>query len=169
MNLNLIALPGPAKNLAEAHIEQRIQVPHVPLKFNSQAEDATLLAIIDDPVSTISLLDTGQPLQLHILNYNSTMSRALEAKYIYRAHDILGNIDNFIMNLFNNLNLDEENYKNKTGRESLRNDVLNKKNVFVEPYTIQTNKEDQVAKLQEYNLEKSWELYNSAQEKAINI
>lgn len=169
MNLNLISIDGPAKNLAKAHIEQRIQVPHVPLKFNSQTEDVTLLAIIDDPISAISLLDPEQPLQLHIINYNSTMSRALEAKYIYRAHDILGNVDNFIMSLFNNLNLDEENYKNKTGRESLRNDVLNKKDVFVEPYTNQANRGDQVAKLREYNLEKSWELYNSAQEKAINI
>ena len=169
MNLNLIAYPGPAKNIAEAHIEQRIQVPHVPLKFNSEAEDVTTVAIIDDPIAAISRVQDQETLQLFISLYNKTVSDAIEANYVYKAEDVQGNIDNFVMNLFDKLNLDDQNYKTKTGRESLRNDVLNKRNVSVISYVPEGDVEKQTENLKNYNLEKSWELYNAALEKAITV
>jgi hypothetical protein len=62
------------------------------------------------------------------------------------------------------MNLDEENYKTKTGSASLREDVANKKVVVEETRTIQT-----FIDTNNFNLERSWELYNTLVEKVIKI
>lgn len=169
MNLNLISYPGPAKNIAEAHIEQRIQVPHVPLKFNSETNDAQIVAIIDDPKSSISKVQDKPEMQLFVSLYNSTMKDALKANYVYKASDVIEKTNSFIIDLFDKLNLDELNYKTKTGRESLREDVINKTDVFVVAFTPEGNVNEQVENLDNYNLEESWSLYNEVLLKAISL
>lgn len=166
MNLNLIAYPGPAKNIAEAHIEQRIQVPHVPLKFNSESEDLHLVAIIDDPITAISRVQDEPTLQLFISIYNKVLKDALKANWIYKAEDVVDKTDDFIIDLFDRLDLSEQNYKNKTGRESLRDDVI-AKTAFVSPFKPEGNVEEQIINTKNYNLEGSWYLYREALEKAI--
>ena len=125
MNLNLISYPGPAKNIAEAHIEQRIQVAHVPLKFNSETENLVTVAIIDNPIDSIARSQDNETLQLFISLYDKTLTDAINADYIYKEEDVVNNTDSFIIDLFDRLKLDEENYKTKTGRASLRDDVIN--------------------------------------------
>jgi hypothetical protein len=169
MNLNLISYPGPAKNIAEAHIEQRIQVPHVPLKFNSETNDAQIVAIIDDPKSSISKVQDKPEMQLFVSLYNATMKDALKANYVYKASDVIEKTNDFIIDLFDKLNLDELNYKTKTGRESLRDDVINKTNVFVNNFIPEGDSVLQEINLDNYNLEESWDLYNQALSKAIVI
>ena len=169
MNLNLISYPGPAKNIAEAHIEQRIQVPHVPLKFNSETEDLTTVAIIDDPIRSLARVQDQLTLELFISLYNKTIETALESDYIYKEEDVVNKTDAFIINLFDKLNLDEENYKTKTGRQSLREDVINKNDIHFEQYSSVGIEEQQIENTKHFNLEKSWELYNLALEKAIAL
>lgn len=165
MNLNLIAYPGPAKNIAEAHIEQRIQVPHVPLKFNSDEQDATFVAIINDPVKSISRVGHNSSHETLITLYNRILEEAIKAKYVYHEDDVVSKTDAFVIDLFDKLNLEDENYKNKTGRESLRDDVTNKTNVHVEKYDITTDQLD----AKNYDLQQSWELYNSALNQCIKL
>lgn len=169
MNLQLIAYPSLAKNIAEAHIEQRIQVPHVPLKFNTNEADTQKVAIIEDPKSAISKVQDKPELQLFVSLYDATVKDALLSNYIYKAEDVVNNTENFIIDLFDRLNLDELNYKTKTGRESLRDDVINKKDVFVHKFIAEGNNEEQMVNLNNYNLEESWNLYNHAMAKAIII
>lgn len=166
MNLNLIAYPGPAKTIAEAHIEQRIQVPHVPLKFNTEIEDCQIVAIIDDPIMAISRVQDEPTLQLFISIYNKVLNDSLNATWIYKAEDVVNNTNSFIIDLFDRLKLDEQNYKTKTGRESLRDDVINK-HAFVNQFIPEGNVEKQIVNTKNYNLELSWELYRKALNKAI--
>lgn len=165
MNLNLIAYPGPAKNIAEAHIEQRIQVPHVPLKFNSDEQDAAVVALINDPVKSIARANNNSNPETFISLYNKTLEEAIKAKYIYHEDDIVNKTDAFVIDLFDKLNLEDQNYKNKTGRESLRDDVINKTQVHVEKYDIPS---DQL-EINNYDLKQSWELYNSALNQCIRL
>jgi hypothetical protein len=166
MNLNLIAYPGPAKTIAEAHIEQRIQVPHVPLKFNSETDGLTVVAVIDDPIMAISRVQDEPTLQLFISIYNKVLKDSLNANWIYKAEDVVDKTDLFIMDLFDKLQLDEQNYKTKTGRDSLRDDVMNK-SVFVDQYVPEGNVMEQIVNTKNYNLEESWSLYRTALEKSI--
>jgi hypothetical protein len=165
MNLNLIAYPGIAQNTAKAHIEQRIQVPHVPLKFNSDEQNPTLVAIIDDPIKSITRAQDNSNLELFISLYNKTLEEATKAKYIYHEDDVINNANAFIIDLFDKLNLEDQNYKNKTGRESLRDDVINKTQVHVEKYDTHSGQID----TDSCDLEKSWELYNSALNLCIRL
>jgi hypothetical protein len=165
MNLNLIAYPGIAQNTAKAHIEQRIQVPHVPLKFNSDEHNSTLVAIIDDPIKSIARAQDNSNPELFISLYNKTLEEAIKAKYIYHEDDVINNTNAFIIDLFDKLNLEDQNYKNKTGRESLRDDVINKTQVHVEKYDIHN---DQI-NVNGYDLKQSWELYNSALNLCIRL
>jgi hypothetical protein len=168
MNLNLISYPGPAKNIAEAHIEQRIQVPHVPLKFNSETEDVVTVAIIDDPIKSIGRAQDNPTLELFISLYNKTLEDAAKAQYLYHEDDVVNKTNYFIIDLFDKLNLDEQNYKTKTGRESLRNDVINKTEVHVTKYEPEGGPEQEL-NTKNYNLEKSWELYNSLLQRCIRL
>jgi hypothetical protein len=165
MNLNLISYPGTAQNIAKAHIEQRIQVPHVPLKFNSDEQNPTLVAVIDDPIRSIARAQDNSNLEPFISLYNKTLEEAIKAKYIYHEDDVVNNTNAFIIDLFDKLNLEDQNYKNKTGRESLRDDVINKTQVHVEKYDISNDQVD----VNDYDLKQSWELYNSALNLCIRL
>lgn len=165
MNLNLIAYPGPAKNIAEAHIEQRIQVPHVPLKFNSDEQDAAFVVLINDPVKSIARANNNSNPETFISLYNKTLEEATKAKYIYHEDDVVNKTDTFVIDLFDKLNLEDQNYKNKTGRESLRDDVINKTQVHVEKYDMPSDQLD----INNYDLKQSWELYNSALNQCIKL
>jgi hypothetical protein len=74
----------------------------------------------------------------------------------------------FIIDLFDKLQLDEQNYKTKTGRDSLRDDVINK-SAFVNHYVPEGNVTEQMANTKNYNLEESWSLYRQALEKAVQL
>jgi hypothetical protein len=166
MNLNLIANPGPAKDIAEAHIEQRIQVPHVPLKFNSETDNVTTVAILETPFEFILNVSDDLSISKTIEEYNVSTKNILNATYIYSADDVINKTEQFIMDLFNKLNLDEENYKIKTGRLSLYEDVLNKKDVHIN----KTNLNNKIIKnAEDYNFEESWILYNIARERIIKL
>jgi hypothetical protein len=165
MNLNLIALPGEATNIALTHIEGRIQVPHVPLRFNSETEDVQILAIIQDPRLYLeSLSDITNP-EKSLTEYIDFMKKAVKADYIYTDISIKSDTNAFILDLFDRLNLSEENYKTKTGSESLRDDVENKEITIVEHHVPNTNPLNP----NDYNLEESWTIYNEAFAKAILI
>jgi hypothetical protein len=164
MNLNLIAYPGFAKQVAEAHIEQRIQVPHVPLKFNSETQDVELIAVIADPIDSIKNTEDESKVTEAIDLYNKTLEDSISAKFVYHSDDVIQKTDAFILDLFDKMNLDEENYKTKTGSASLREDVANKKVVVEETRTIQT-----FIDTNNFNLERSWELYNTLVEKVIKL
>lgn len=97
------------------------------------------------------------------------MKDALKANYVYKASDVIEKTNSFVIDLFDKLNLDELNYKTKTGRESLREDVINKTDVFVVAFTPEGNVDEQVENLDNYNLEESWNLYNEVLLKAINL
>jgi len=164
MNLNLIAYPGLAKNIAQAHIEQRIQVQHVPLKFNSDEQEVDLVAIIERPEPCLERADGELQSEILVYMYNKTMEDSMNAKYVYLAEDVINNTDAFILDLFDRLDLDEENYKRKTGRASLRDDVINK-DTHVEnfkPFKKKVN-------IEKLNINKSIELYNAIKEKAIQL
>jgi hypothetical protein len=164
MNLNLIAYPGFAKQVAEAHIEQRIQVPHVPLKFNSETEDVEVVAIIADPIESIKNTEDESKVTEAIHLYNQTIEQAVSAKFIYHSDDVIQKTDKFILDLFDKIALDEENYKTKTGSISLREDVQNKKVHVEEARTVQS-----FIDTNNFNLERSWELYNSLVEKVVKL
>ena len=165
MNLNLIALPGEATNIALTHIEGRIQVPHVPLKFNSEQDNLELLAIIQDPrVYLESLADTSDALG-SIATYIDVTKKSIDANYIYKAEDIVRDTNAFILDLFDRLNLSEENYKTKTGSESLRNDVENKKIDVVEHHIPSLT----VLDPDDYDLQESWFVYNDALAKSFSV
>lgn len=164
MNLNLIAYPGFAKQVAEAHIEQRIQVPHVPLKFNSETEDFELVAVIADPIDSIKNTEDESKVPEAVDLYNQTLEQALSAKFVYHSDDVIQKTDKFILDLFDKIDLDSENYKAKTGSLSLREDVQNKKVHVEETRTVQS-----FIDTNNFNLERSWELYNSLVEKVIKL
>lgn len=169
MNLNLIAYPGPAATILAANIEQRIQVPHVPLKFNTETEDVVKVAVIDNPIDAVSKALTEEAsMQLFIDVYNSTLDQLDEAIAIYRSEDVIDNTQAVILHLFNLLQLDEDNYKVKTGRESLLDDVTNSQAWF-DQYSVSNDYATNVEKTKEFNLEKSWELYNALLEKTIKF
>ena len=164
MNLNLISYPGFAKQVAEAHIEQRIQVPHVPLKFNSETEDFELVAVIADPIDSIKNTEDESKVPEAVDLYNQTLEQALSAKFVYYSDDVIQKTDKFILDLFDKIDLDSENYKAKTGSLSLREDVQNKKVHVEETRTVQS-----FIDTNNFNLERSWELYNSLVEKVIKL
>jgi len=164
MNLNLIAYPGPAKNIAEAHIEQRIQVQHVPLKFNSEEQDVSLIAIIEEPQTCFERADGELQCEVLIHVYNKLIEDSMSAEYIYLSDDVINNTDSFILDLFDRLDLDEENYKRKTKSASLRDDVINKK-THVEKFKEFQKK----VSVENLDLTKSLELYNIIKEKAIKL
>lgn len=166
MNLNLIAYPGQAQTIANAHIEQRVQVPHVPLKFNSETDNAIIVAVISDPTSLIHTISDDEDLTAFVSMYNSVTEKAISADYIYKEEDVINNTDRFILDLFDKLQLDEENYKNKTGSKSLRDDVITKEVHFERTnYQVSNTPVD----LSHYKLEESIRLYSLALEKSISL
>ena len=164
MNLNLIAYPGFAKQLAEANIEQRIQVPHVPLKFNSETQDVDYVAVISDPFESIKNAMGKSNVTEAIDLYNQTLEKAISAKFVYHSDDVIDKTDAFVLDLFDKISLDEENYKIKTGSASLREDVKNKQVHIEEDGTTEV-----FVDTNNFNLERSWELYNSLVEKVIKL
>jgi hypothetical protein len=165
MNLNLISLPGEATNIALTHIEGRIQVPHVPLKFNSEQDNLHLVAIIEDPRSYLESLENIDNPEESLSEYLDVMSKAIDANYIYKAEDVIRDTNSFILDLFDKLNLSEDNYKTKTGSESLRDDVENKEITIVEHHVPNTNPLNP----DDYNLEAPWAVYNDALAKAFSV
>ena len=169
MNLNLIATPGPAKTILNANIEQRIQIKHVPLKFNSETEDVSIISVIEDPITAISQVSVdGSDLESLIKNYEATLESLDNAIAIYKSKDVVEDLEKVIAHLFQTLALDDDNYRTKTGEPSLWETTLKIKaqyEEFAKSSNIDSNKE----KLREVNLEKAWELYNKALEKAVNL
>jgi hypothetical protein len=169
MNLNLIATPGPAKTILNANIEQRIQIKHVPLKYNTETEDVTIVSVLEDPILSISQLSVdGSDIESLIKDYEATLESLDNAIAIYKSKDVVEDLEKVVSHLFHTLALDDDNYKTKTGEPSLWETVV-KTTAQYEAFAISANVDANRSKLNEYNLEKAWELYNKALEKAVNL
>lgn len=152
MNLIINAPINSGCNFIEEAIKQKMEVPHVPLKiifdqinnFNDNNFNITIL--IEPTIYLKNYLLLILPHDLHFSRYLTGTSQASithklenaikeyinfydnnKFNLIYLFDDFKNKIDQTILNLFDKLNLDENNYKNKTGSQSLRDDVINKK------------------------------------------
>ena len=130
MRLSLITYPGYGEELLAHHIQQRLERPHVPLKFSVSNEipnDADyLVTVIRNPgesIGTRLAVETDLSIDSALQEYNDLYTYLLANANMVIKHEDLDKIDNIIVYLFNELNLDTENYKNKTNR-ILSEDIL---------------------------------------------
>lgn len=130
MRLSLITYPGYGEEFLAHHIQQRLERPHVPLKFSVSNEipnDADyLVTVIRNPGESIGTRLAGETdlsIDSALQEYNDLYTYLLANANMVIKHEDLDKIDNIIVYLFNELNLDTENYKNKTNR-ILSEDIL---------------------------------------------
>ena len=139
MRLSLITYPGYGEEFLAHHIQQRLERPHVPLKFSVSNEipnDAGyLVTVIRNPGESIGTRLAGETdlsIDSALQEYNDLYTYLLENANMVIKHEDLDKIDNIIVYLFNELNLDAENYKNKTNR-ILSEDILLQPENSIEP------------------------------------
>ena len=139
MRLSLITYPGYGEEFLAHHIQQRLERPHVPLKFSVSNEipnDADyLVTVIRNPGESIGTRLAGETdlsIDSALQEYNDLYTYLLENANMVIKHEDLDKIDNIIVYLFNELNLDAENYKNKTNR-ILSEDILLQPENSIEP------------------------------------
>lgn len=148
MRLLLSTYPRSGQHFFRGHIQQRLEVPHMPIKFEWTHDlllndyDILITSIRDPKESMasyiamtlhyedISPLRDSQPISFYIeaakIEYMLFAKYALEkANYIYKYKDIINSIDNVLYNLICNLNLEDDNYKSKTNSTSFKDDFLN--------------------------------------------
>jgi len=123
-----------------------------------------LISIIEEPQTCFERADGELQCEVLIHVYNKLIEDSMSAEYIYLSDDVINNTDSFILDLFDRLDLDEENYKRKTKSASLRDDVINKK-THVEKFKEFQKK----VSVENLDLTKSLELYNIIKEKAIKL
>lgn len=131
MKLTLLSIPGPKAKLLQHHIQQRLERPHVPLKFSTTytlSDDYDYLAcIVRNPKDFVAAhlsskpdMTTDECIEL----CDNSYSHALKSADIIIDYDeIAENIDSIIKHLYDELKLDSQNYLNKTGRV-LSDDIL---------------------------------------------
>lgn len=198
MNLNINAPSNSKCNFIEQAIKQKIEVPHVPLKiiFNETDEfisgDFNITILIDPKIYLKNYLVSILPSDLEPHRYLTTMSEVVALNKIELAvkkycnfyninnYNLIYLYDNFenkieqtVLNLFDKLNLDENNYKNKTGSKSLRDDVINKK-IDIKNYLNDENKYNRIPyKLKEIlntvDTKEMFDIYNNLKNKAEHI
>lgn len=148
MRLLLSTYPRSGQHFFRGHIQQRLEVPHMPIKFEWTHDlllndyDVLITSIRNPKESMasyvamtlhyedISPLRDRQPISFYIeaakIEYMMFAKYILEkANYIYKYEDVINNIDNVLYNLICNLNLEDDNYKTKTGSNSFKDDFLN--------------------------------------------
>jgi len=133
MKLLITAFDGSAGERLTDYIQQTMERPHVPLqiKFSNDFNIETdfIISVIRHPRDVVGFVSSKNPnidLNDIIKQYEIYLKYVNEkSNMIVLYYDVINNIDQIIKNLFNTLNLDEQNYKNKTGRESLKDDVFN--------------------------------------------
>lgn len=130
MRLSLITYPGSGEEFLAHHIQQRLERPHVPLKFSvgsdTSIEADYTITVVRNPgesIGTRLAIETDVSIESAIKEYNNLYTYLLENANMVIKHEDLNKIDNIIVCLFNDLKLDEENYKNKTNR-ILSEDIL---------------------------------------------
>jgi hypothetical protein len=130
MKLHLITYPGSGEEFLAYHIQQRLERPHVPLKFSVSNEipnDADyLVTVVRNPgesIGTRLAVETDLSIESALQEYNDLYTYLLSNANMVIKHEDLDKIDDIIVSLFNELNLDTENYKNKTNR-ILSEDIL---------------------------------------------
>lgn len=194
MKLLTLSMPRSGSTLLNDYVQQKMEVPHVPLKlsFSNRIEDADfIVSLIRNPKDNItSIIAT----KMHIDNLNNVMiqpeigyiENAVQeylkfindtisfANKIYVFEDLINNPTKIIMDLFDTLKLDDENYKTKTGSLSLRDDVLNKNVSLNSAKGLKTCKESMfynevVRVLSLVDLTILEEKYNLALEKSTRI
>lgn len=165
MNVNLYAVESLAKQIATRQIGHRIQVPHVSFKFNTETDAFDKLLIIDTIENVLNNASSKNEVPAIIFEYNDVLSKLESARWIYHAEDVLNNTDKFLMNFFDSLQLEEDNWKAKTGGTSLRESVEN--TVVDSNFDYQADPTQ--IDLSQYDLSYSRELYRRASEKAISL
>lgn len=130
MKLSLITYPGSGEEFLAYHIQQRLERPHVPLKFSVGHDTPTdadyLITVVRNPGESIGTrlsVETDLSIDSALQEYNDLYTYLLANANMVIKHEDLDKIDNIIVSLFNELNLDTENYKNKTNR-ILSEDIL---------------------------------------------
>lgn len=194
MILASCSYPLSGDELLNIHIQRRMEVPHVPLRFIKvetfdQSDVDKFVTVIRNPLESISLNIAQQVIlnsQLienintlvleEIKKYNNFYNSIhMQSGIIYRQEDIKEKINFVIINLFDKLNLDENNYINKTKQKSLRLDVvengklLNKIITNDNEIMESTIYQDILIKLNNHDLNQSYILYNKILEKAEQI
>lgn len=148
MKLLLSTYPRSGQHFLRNNIKQRIEVPHLPIKFEWTHDllfndyDIIITSVRDPKecmasyiamtlhYEDISPLREKQPIRFYVdaakMEYMLFSKYALEkVNYIYKYEDVVDNIDNVLYNLINKLELDDNNYKLKTGSNSFSDDFLN--------------------------------------------
>lgn len=130
MKLLLTTYPGSGEELLVHHIQQRLERPHVPLQFSVGHDVSTeadyLITVVRSPgesIGTRLARETELSVESAIKEYNDLYTHLLANANMVVKHEDLDKIDKIILSLFNELNLDAENYKNKTDRV-LSEDIL---------------------------------------------
>jgi hypothetical protein len=131
MKLTLLSIPGPKAKMLQHHIQQRLERPHVPLKFLTNyapSDDYDFLAcIIRNPKDFIAAtlasksdITADECVELCRNSYNHALKNA---DIVIDYDEISENIDSIIKHIYDALKLDSQNYLNKTGRV-LSDDIL---------------------------------------------
>jgi hypothetical protein len=168
MRLSLITYPGYGEEFLAHHIQQRLERPHVPLKFSVSNEipnDADyLVTVIRNPgesIGTRLAVETDLSIDSALQEYNDLYTYLLANANMVIKHEDLDKIDNIIVYLFNELNLDTENYKNKTNRILSEDILLQPEN------SIESSFKDQSAVDFEANLNDVTALYDQLLSKSV--
>lgn len=168
MRLSLITYPGYGEEFLAHHIQQRLERPHVPLKFSVSNEipnDADyLVTVIRNPgesIGTRLAVETDLSIDSALQEYDDLYTYLLANANMVIKHEDLDKIDNIIVYLFNELNLDTENYKNKTNRILSEDILLQPEN------SIESSFKDQSSVDFEANLNDVTALYDQLLSKSV--
>ena len=130
MKLTLLSPYGSKSQLLAHHIQQRLERPHVPLKFSAVYESDDheyLVSVIRNPkdfVASEMLNHTNKQLHEHIESCKSFYNHSLVSANLMVEYDQIDkDIDGIIKYIYDALKLDSQNYLTKTGRV-LSDDVL---------------------------------------------
>lgn len=130
MKLTLLSPTGPKSQLLAHHIQQRLERPHVPLKFSAVYESDDhdyLVSVVRNPrdfLASEMLNDPSKQPEDHIELCKNFYNHSLEsANLIVEYDEIDKEIDTIIKFIYDSLKLDSQNYLTKTGR-ILSDDIL---------------------------------------------
>ena len=130
MKLTLLSPNGSKSQLLAHHIQQRLERPHVPLKFSPSYESDDhdyLVSVVRNPRDFLAceiFNDTTKQIEDHVKLCKSFYNHSLESANLVVEYDQIDkDIDSIIKYIYESLNLDSENYLTKTGRV-LSDDIL---------------------------------------------
>lgn len=142
MRVHLLTLPGMKDTVGE-YIQIKFEIPHVSFKYSFGPDMPE-----DDVDHIIGLCRKPQEAIADLIHQGYETPAALEkyrrySDYIYDNaktiinYESLKDIDGLTKALFNHFALEDDNWKTKTGKESLFDEIMSRQipfNVWVEPY-----------------------------------